>query len=533
MGNRLLILFLLASGGAFAQKPVFTAAKMKSATVYFRAAELTQTASVLLAKGANEVVVKNVSDHLHESTLRIGTPPGVTVVSALFTTAPVIDGASAETKKNRDSIAVVEKSILALQTERETLTNSVELLDKNRLVSGSESGLKTDELIKMFEFYKKTRTGLNAEINVLDEKEKKLRERLTRLNARLQAGTEKDENISRGKLVLQVLSETAGKADFDVQYLTSGATWEPSYDLRAESTDAPLHLVYKAQVKQETGVDWKQVKLTLSSGTPTQHNWTPSLRPWFLRYTPQRPLVREKRSAVTVMSAAAPVAEADEAENAAETVFYSHEGIIEHQLSVSYEIDMLYDIPPNGRRNSVALKKEAKIPVNYRYHTVPRMESEAHLLAEVADYAQYNMLRGEANIVFEGMHVGTTSIDPNQTADTLRLNMGRDKRVSVKREKLADRSGTKFLSNAKQQTFTYEITVRNNKKDAVNLVVKDQYPLSTDKEIEVELLESSKAEVDKETGMLTWTADLKPNETRKFRLGYRVKYPKDRTLSNL
>ena len=111
--------------------------------------------------------------------------------------------------------------------------------------------------------------------------------------------------------------------------------------------------------------------------------------------------------------------------------------------------------------------------------------------------------------------------------------MGRDKKVSIKREKVVDKSGTKFLSSKKEQTFTFDITVRNNKKETVNMLLKDQYPLSTDKEIEVELLESNNANENKETGILTWDLKLNPNETKKIRISYKVKYPKDKIIDNL
>ena len=154
-------------------------------------------------------------------------------------------------------------------------------------------------------------------------------------------------------------------------------------------------------------------------------------------------------------------------------------------------------------------------------------------MAEIKDYSKYNLLPGEANIIFEGLYVGKTQINPNQTSDTLNLSMGRDKKISIKREKVVDKSGTRFLSSKKEQTFTYDITVRNNKKEAAEVTLKDQYPLSTDKEIEIELLESSSAKENKETGILTWDLKLNPNETKKIRLSYKVKYPKNKIIDNL
>jgi uncharacterized protein (TIGR02231 family) len=154
-------------------------------------------------------------------------------------------------------------------------------------------------------------------------------------------------------------------------------------------------------------------------------------------------------------------------------------------------------------------------------------------LAELNDYAKYNLLPGEANIVFEGMYVGKTTINPNQTQDTLNLSMGRDKKISIKRERITDKSGTKFLSSYKEQTFTYDIIVRNNKKEEINMLLKDQYPLSTDKEMTVELLDKDGAKANEETGVLTWEIKLKPNETKKYRISYKIKYPKDKVIGNL
>jgi uncharacterized protein (TIGR02231 family) len=206
--------------------------------------------------------------------------------------------------------------------------------------------------------------------------------------------------------------------------------------------------------------------------------------------------------------------------------------ITENQLNVSFDIDIPYDIASNGKQHSVTLK-EIKLPATYKHYSIPKLEQEAFLLAEISDYAKYNLLKGEANIIFEGMYIGKTSINPSQTADTLNLRMGRDKKISVKRELIAEKSSTKFLSSGREQVFTYDIIIRNNKKEEANLTQKDQNPISTDKEIEVELLQSDSAKVETETGILSWELILKPGETKKVRISYRVKAPKSKPVYNL
>ena len=540
------LLLLLVTTFVLAQKPIFTTAKVQSATVYFNAAELSQTATATLPAGASEIVIKNVAVNLNENSVQIGAPSGVTVLSVQFTNNYIseydTDSKSPALKIVRDSIVLVQKEIQKVNNTINSENKTIQLLDKNQQISGVNSGLNVAELMKMVDYYKNKQIEIANNINTLSEKQQKLNETLRKLNNKLEVNANKEEKTSSGKLILQVMNQNAGVIPFDISYLTNNATWTPFYDLRAESVTAPINMMYKAQVVQNTGIDWKKVKLTLSSGLPNQNNQAPILSSWFLaNQTYLEEVVvsgyasRSKRNQIQgsvakiskeqlseSMDMPSPILEKSSVSN--------YTTVAENQLNVSFDIDIPYDILSNGKIHSVSLK-EIKLPATYKYYAVPRVENEAFLLAEIADYSKYNLLRGEANIIFEGMYVGKTFIEPNQTSDTLNLSMGRDKKVSIKREKVADKSGTKFLSAKKEQTFTFDITVRNNKKEAVELLLKDQYPLSTNKEIEVELLQSDGAKINAETGILTWQLQLKPNENKKFRISYKVRYPKDQNLN--
>ncbi|RZL46578.1 MAG: mucoidy inhibitor MuiA family protein [Pedobacter sp.] len=536
MKNWLFLLFLPTL--LFAQKPVFTTAKVKNVTVYFNSAEISQNISATLPKGTSEIVIKNIADYLNENTVQIGAPANVTVLSVQFTNNYIseyeIDENSPAIKKVRDSIGLVEKEIKRITNAKISETKTIELLDKNQQVSGLNSGLSVLELTKMVDYYKSKRNEISNNVDILDEKIKKLNERLSNLRNKLEINTQKEEKTSKGKLVIQVMNETAGMINFDINYLTQNASWKPFYDLRANSISAPIEMMYKAQVVQNTGIDWKQVKLTLSSGNPNQNNQAPLLNAWFLRYGyPQNyGYIDNANTVVNKLQGQAPGIAIRGASTIKQESISNYTTIQENQLNISFDIDIPYDILSNGKAHSVALK-EINLPATYKYYAAPKVEKEAFLLAEISDYSKYNLLQGEANIIFEGMYVGKTFINPNQTSDTLNLSMGRDKKISIKREKVVDKSGTKFLSSKKEQTFTYDITIRNNKKESVELLLKDQYPLSTDKEIEIELKESDYAKINSETGILTWDLNLKPNEIKKIRISYKVKYPKDKVIDNL
>lgn len=541
MKKSILTICLLFSAIAFAQKPIFTSAKTKSATVYFSGAEITQSTSVNLPVGTSEIVIKNVADYLNENTVQIAAPKNVTVLSVQFSDNYIseyeLDESNPTIKRVRDSITYVQKELKKVQIDKYSHQQTIELLDQNKEIRGANSGLNVAELMKLVEYYKSKRTELDNAVVLLAEKETKWNKTLTELNNKLEINTQKEDKISEGKLILQVMNEVAGNVNLDISYITNSASWQPFYDLRAENINTSIDLAYKAKVTQNTGIDWKKVKLTLSSGNPNQNNLAPLLQAWFLRYN--YPFKYEKDANYTENK--------DNKSNVIESVVVqgyrtttkkdkssisNYTEIVEGQLNVSFDIDIPYDILSNGKAHSVSLK-DIKIPATYKYYAAPKVEKEAFLLAELNDYAKYNLLPGEANIVFEGMYVGKTMINPNQTQDTLNLSMGRDKKISIKRERITDKSGTKFLSSYKEQTFTYDITVRNNKKEDINMLLKDQYPLSTDKEITVELLDKDGAKANEETGVLTWEIKLKPNETKKYRISYKVKYPKDKLIGNL
>jgi uncharacterized protein (TIGR02231 family) len=543
MKNLFLAFAFSIAGMVFAQKPIFATAKVKAATVYFNAAEISQTTSLTLPVGTSEIVIKNVANDVNESSVQIGAPASVTVLSVQFTNNYIseydLDEKNPAIKKVRDSIKLVQKEIRKTENARNSEAKLLELLDKNQQVYGVNSGLNVLELTKMVAYYKEKRTEISDNYDALEEKTTKLNALLAKLNSKLEIDTSKEEKTSTGKLIVQVMNEVAGIVPLDISYLCNSATWTPFYDLRAENVTAPINMLYKAQVVQNSGIDWKKVKLTLSSGNPNQNNQAPLLSTWFLRYGEsqnhignqmykrnqiQGSMRKDVQADMVMEQANAPVM--------AKSSISDYTTIAENQLNVSFDIDIPYDVLSNGKVHSVALK-EIKLPASYKYYAVPKAEKEAFLLAEIADYSKYNLLPGEANIIFEGMYVGKTSINPSQVSDTLNLSMGRDKKVSIKREKVVDKSGTKFLSSKKEQTFTFDITVKNNKKEAIELLLKDQYPMSTDKDIEIELLQSDGAKTNLETGILTWQLQMKPNEIKKFRISYKVRYPKDQVIGNL
>jgi hypothetical protein len=203
---------------------------------------------------------------------------------------------------------------------------------------------------------------------------------------------------------------------------------------------------------------------------------------------------------------------------------------VENTTSVEFEIKTPYTILSKNKNTTVELERYT-LPAEYEYYCVPKVDKDAFLLANVSDWEQYNLLEGEANIFFENTFIGKTILDVRYISDTLSISLGRDKSVSVQREKVKEYTTQKFLGSKTETTRDWKITVKNNKRQAISILLFDQIPVSTIQDIEVSPELLSNGELDKETGEVKWKLALPPTQKNEIELKYKVKYPKGRTLT--
>lgn len=202
------------------------------------------------------------------------------------------------------------------------------------------------------------------------------------------------------------------------------------------------------------------------------------------------------------------------------------------ELNAVYNIDLPYTIQGNGKTQSIDLQSHS-VSATFKHYAVPKLDSEVFALAEISNWQNLGLLSGKANVTYDGTYVGETTINTASTQAKLTLTLGVDKRVNVKREKLQDFSSKKTFGRDVRQEFVYKISVKNNQNKAINLVLKDQYPISKQKDIEVELLKdlTPTTHTNDEVGVWVWEFELGAGQTKEFKTGYTIKYPKDRPIN--
>lgn len=202
---------------------------------------------------------------------------------------------------------------------------------------------------------------------------------------------------------------------------------------------------------------------------------------------------------------------------------------VEKQTVVNFEIKEPYTVLSDNKSYSVVMENY-ELPASYQYYSVPGIDRDAFLIAHIVNWEKYSLLEGEANIFFEDTYVGKSLLDVRYADDTLKVSLGRDKNVSITREKAKEFTTKQFIGNKKEEARQWVTTVRNNKGQKISILVIDQVPVSTVQDIEVEVQKSSGAALNAETGEVRWEFTLDPQEKKVFDLRYTVKYPKYQNL---
>jgi uncharacterized protein (TIGR02231 family) len=199
------------------------------------------------------------------------------------------------------------------------------------------------------------------------------------------------------------------------------------------------------------------------------------------------------------------------------------------EMSVTFDVSVPYTVAADGKIQTIEIQRTTT-PAEYKYVTVPKMSTLAYLTGNITDWAKQSLLSGEATLYFENTFVGKSFLNVNQLTDTLTVSLGTDNSILVKREKRKDFTSKKVMGANKTETYSFLITIRNNKTTPVRITVNDQLPVSSNSSIVVEASELSGGKLNSETGTVKWDLDLRPQEKKELVMTYSVKYPKNQNV---
>jgi uncharacterized protein (TIGR02231 family) len=543
-------LFSIVSKGAdITVKP-----QTKDVLVYLQNAQINATAEVNLVPGMYNIVLEDLSQFLDENSVQIKGDADFTILSVVTKKNYLGDEKKdPKLKTLEDSIEVMSGKLYAVKNQIDALNEELVMIIANKSIQGDNIGVSTLELEKMANFYRVRVLEIRNKLTENEKKQTKLREKNTALqNQLVQLKNQQTKVFS--EITLAIKCNTTSKSKIQLSYMVTNAGWAPFYDIKSESLTEPIIILSKANVYQNTGEDWKNVKLSLSTGNPNNNNTKPMLNPYTLILNNPDQMYRKSYSKSIELqnsNTRAPLAEPSAAGDLdirggrSESVETFIDGMntkssrasnytsnTENQTNNIFEISIPYNIPSDGKEYVVAIQ-EYKAPAVYSYTAIPKLDKDAFLLANLINWDQTGLLPGEANLFNEGTFVGKSYFETRVTNDTIPVSLGREKNIILDRKKVKSFTEKNFTGGTKKTTLEFEIMVRNKKKAEVEITIEDQIPLSNTEEVTIELINGSNATYVKETGKLKWVIKLKPSESNTLKFGYIIKYPKKYNISNL
>jgi hypothetical protein len=596
---------------------------IEKVTVFLTGAQVTRSSVTTLQPGTSALVFNNIAPDIQTQSIQVSGDGNFTVLSVVYQLNYL---KQQEKNKEIDRLQILRTDLQDRQDVENYLLNvftqEEQVLQANKSIGGQNEGVKISELKQAADFYRARLTEIKLKQLEIGKNIRNLKEEIVRTDSQLQALHARPDGPT-GEIVVTVSSKSSTAARFKLSYLVNQAGWHPTYDIRVKDISTPIALVYKANVFQQSGEDWNNVKLTISTGNPKEGGSKPVLSPWYLGfYNPYAGIhadrmapamaginIRQIRGqiadvdgsplpGVNVLIKGTSVGTATDANGnyflqvpaGAHTVVLSFIGyntlelpihspvmnfkmepdvkqlsevvvsgygtqrsitgavagvsikakkareaeeasipvnatMVRNQTQAEFNIDIPYTIPTDGKQYTVDMK-EYTVPAEYEYYSTPKLDQDAFLMARIIGWEEYNLLEGEANLFFEGTFLGKSLLDVKNITDTLNLSLGRDKNIVVSRTKLTDFTSKQFIGSNRKETRAYEINIRNKKSQPVNLIIEDQFPVSTNKDIEVSRQEASGGEVEEESGKITWRLKVNPASQRKLAIRYEVKYPK-------
>ena len=520
---------------------------VEKATVFLSGAEVKNAAKVELVKGENDIVFTNVAYGLSRESIIVNPGNGAIVEAVSF--EHVISGANAVKYSTRarqlfDTLKSINARRKKINGEIATCKEQINILEANRKVNGSNNNLAIADVQKLLDFVQVRYQEYVDKKSRDEDSLQTLNGRFSKLEKILTTELEK-ENQASGELHVKLLASKSGTTNVTVSYNITEAGWTPTYDVFCDDIKSPLKLFYKANVFQHSGINWNNVQLALSTGNPQEGMEAPELTPNYIALRNVNLSEKPKAKSSMYILDGAQVSGLNTGEDAGELdakksfapatyeqTISEHTAVNNAGVNTSFNIDLPYTIPGNGEEILVAIKSYSPA-ATYRYVTTPKLDEDVFLIAQVPGWQDLSLLNGETNLFYEGTYVGHGSIDPKNTKDTLDVSIGRDKKIVVTREQDKKMRSVKMIGSNVRQTAGYTITVRNTRNNDVNIMVKDQLPVSNDKDITLEDTETGGADYNEQTGMLTWQLTLKPNEVKKLSFGCTVKYPKGKRIEGL
>lgn len=286
MRSIITILFLVRSLGLVGSefKEVNLATNIEEVTVFLSGAHITRNGQINISPGRSTLIIRSLSPHLDDKSIQVKATGNFTIVSVNHRLNYLNELKRSQTTDSlHHELDRINQRMTKQQSRKSVLHEKMSVLNTNKDLSSENSGPSLTQLKQALDFYDLQLTNIKEEEIQIDQEIQRLKDLVAKIQNQIY-DVNQQIDLPTGEIEIRVESEASVSGEFEISYFVQNAGWYPKYDLRVESIEKPIQLHYKAELYQNTGVDWNEVKLKFSNGDPRQSGVAPVLNTWYLNY---------------------------------------------------------------------------------------------------------------------------------------------------------------------------------------------------------------------------------------------------------
>ncbi|MGO4870039.1 MAG: mucoidy inhibitor MuiA family protein [Roseiarcus sp.] len=532
------------SAGASAGE-IEAASKIDSVTVYPDAAIVTRVAEVDLSQGDNVVVFKDLPLALDPASLRVeGVAGAALTIGAVETRV-----APADAKAPDDALAA---KIASLRDEREGLQTTIDALQAKRAmilrfsqsapekISSDAKPLDVGAWPAAWDAVEAALAKVGADLRPALDKARALDEEIKALEAQRQSP---GSQAAKQTASVTLAAAQGAHASLTLSYRVPGVGWVPAYDAALNTADGAdtLTLTRRAGISQTTGEDWSDVALTVSTARVARSVAVADVQSETIDFwQPEVGNAASRMAPMSEMKAAPPrgeVAAVDQSSAESPAPIVAQQATAQLQAnaySAQFRAPGRITLASDGAQKSFVLDRFVAQPT-LTVKTAPGVDPTAYIQAHFIDAEDAPILAGEVALLRDGAYLGQSRLGFVAPGDGVDLGFGGDDKIKVQRAPVNRKENDPtWYNQTKVETREFATTVKNLHAFPIKVEVVDQMPVSENTAISVDLSPATTPPTEKQVGdkrgVMSWTLDLKPGESKDIHLAYRLKWPADRAI---
>ncbi|MDC0661272.1 mucoidy inhibitor MuiA family protein [Marinobacter sp. SS21] len=507
--------------------PLPTLAEVTAVTLYPNQAAITREEPAQLVAGAGTVEIRNLPAGLIDRTLRVAVlgDPSALVREVNLVSEQTTEAQASKLKELRTALQAVTDDIRAQDDAIRAWRYRLDLLD--RLTTGNgEAPLPDDIDATADSLFQQAEQSL-SNIRRIEQDKRTLVEEQDRIQRELDALQDVPRVVKH--LSVGYSAERAVDVTLQIQYQTRHAGWASAYEARLDTDSSELRLVHQAVVHQNTGEDWREVQLALSTANPDVGGRLPDPPPWILLPPPQ-PLMGKAMEADEISLSAAPAREERSRAQVQQATLVTN-GLTQH-----YQVPGALSLG-DGTRDKRLTVSSYELPAKVSRRMVPALASLGYVYGEATYQGESTLPPAQASLFQDGQYVGQAWLQQTEPGTPIALSFGVDDRVTVKVIRDQDQRGEKGLISEEpylERVNRFEISNAHDR--PIDIRVLDRLPVSRHDDIEVsyqDITTPYQEHVDDKPGIIAWDRVIAPGRTITLTAGFEVRVPEGQTLPPL